>query len=133
MALFKKKNEDGENDGDVELETFDGDVLLAERADRRILPDVPDPTGQRSAMDRRGAAEGDDIDAIMQKRKSGIRYRAKFPVTIDYDDARGRHCTLKGSCRDISDTGILVAVDARGARDEDLDRGVLRPYGNGRG
>lgn len=111
MALFKKKNEDGENDGDVELETFDGDVLLAERADRRILPDVPDPTGQRSAMDRRGAAEGDDIDAIMQKRKSGIRYRAKFPVTIDYDDARGRHCTLKGSCRDISDTGILVAVE----------------------
>lgn len=110
MALFKKKNKDGENDGDVELETFDGDVLLAERTDRRILPDVPDPTGQRSAMDRRGAAEGDDIDAIMQKRKSGIRYRAKFPVTVDYDDAEGRHCTLKGSCRDISDTGILVAV-----------------------
>ena len=124
MGFFKKnKNEDDEYDGDVELETVDGDVLLAERADRRILPDVPDPTGQRSAMDRRGAAEGDDLDAIMHKRKSGIRYRAKFPVTVDYDDAEGRHCTLKASCRDISDTGILVAVapgelDAFGAGDK---------------
>lgn len=112
MALFKKKNGDDERREGVELETVDGDVLLAERQDRRILPDVPDPTGQRSAMDRRGAVEDgdDDLDVIMQKRKSGIRYRAKFPVTVSYDDAEGHHCTLKGSCRDISDTGILVSV-----------------------
>ena len=33
--LFKKKEWD--------LKTFDGDILLNERADRRVLPDVPDP------------------------------------------------------------------------------------------
>lgn len=105
MGFLKHDDNDA-----VELETFDGDILLAERADRRILPDVPDPTGQRSAIDRRGVGVGDDIDAVMRRHKSGVRYRAKFPVTMHYDDADGRHCTLKGSCRDISETGILVAV-----------------------
>ena len=48
-----------------EPETIDGNVLLREKKDRRSLPDVPDPTGQRSAFDRRGTQTGmDDLGAI---------------------------------------------------------------------
>ena len=43
--LFKKKEWD--------LKTFDGDILLNERADRRVLPDVPDP--EESAPSLTGA------------------------------------------------------------------------------
>lgn len=39
MSFFHKRNEK------VTLSTFDGDILLDEQKDRRILPDVPDPTG----------------------------------------------------------------------------------------
>ena len=109
MRLFKRK--DPEREG-VELETFDGDVLLAQKEDRRVLPDVPDPTGQRSALDRRGAIIDDvsDLDAVMEKRKSGVRYRSKFPVAIEFHDEAGRSRSLKGEARDISETGILVKV-----------------------
>ena len=94
------------------LETFDGDILLSERADRRILPDVPDPTGQRSTFDRRGTVDDpDEVTAIMKKRKSGIRYRSKFPVRVTYQDERGKLCTCSTESRDISETGILVKME----------------------
>ena len=114
MSRFRKKA--GKHAADqkkkVTLETFDGDVLLSERADRRILPDVPDPTGQRATFDRRGAVEDpDDVTAIMQKRKSGIRYKSKFPVTVRFQGANGKKYILSGESRDISETGILVQLD----------------------
>ena len=80
MSLFRKKAEKHTADKkkNVTLETFDGDILLSERLDRRILPDVPDPTGQRASFDRRGVVDDpNDVDAVMKKRKSGIRRPAR--------------------------------------------------------
>ena len=104
MRIFHKKE-------NVKLSTFDGDVLLDERKDRRILPDVPDPSGQRSAFDRRGAVSGEeDIEAVMKKRKSGIRYQSSFPVEIIFVDANEKKRSAKCESLDISETGILVGL-----------------------
>ena len=95
----------------IELKLFDGDILLGERCDRRILPDVPDPSGKRSTLDRRGVTgEDEDITAIMKNRKSGIRYEATFPVAIHLTDTEGNIFSINGKCKDISETGILVNV-----------------------
>lgn len=118
MSLFRKKAEKHTADKkkNVTLETFDGDILLSERLDRRILPDVPDPTGQRASFDRRGVVDDpNDVDAVMKKRKSGIRYKSKFPVTVDFRDQDGKAHTLKGESRDISETGILVRLEKEDA------------------
>lgn len=118
MSFFRKKAEKHTADKkkNVTLETFDGDILLSERLDRRILPDVPDPTGQRTSFDRRGVVDDpNDVDAVMKKRKSGIRYKSKFPVTVDFRDQDGKAHTLKGESRDISETGILVRLEKENA------------------
>lgn len=95
-----------------EPETIDGNVLLREKKDRRSLPDVPDPTGQRSAFDRRGTQTGmDDLDAIVKNRKSGTRFQARFPVEIHYLDAGKKRHRLRGISEDISDTGILIQLE----------------------
>ena len=87
------------------------DVLLEEKKDRRVLPDVPDPTGQRSVLDRRGAEEkAADIASIMRNRSTGIRYKSRFPVNVSYTDIQGNRHTIIRECRDISDTGILLCV-----------------------
>ena len=114
MSFFQKRAaKRTEKKKKVTLETFDGDILLSERQDRRILPDVPDPTGQRSAFDRRGyVKDTDDITAIMKKRKSGIRYRSKFPVTLRMKNTEGKMQSFAGESRDISETGMLIQVDA---------------------
>ena len=110
MSIFHRKKDPAHK---PELETFDGDILLSERADRRMLPDVPDPTGQRAVLDRRGAAaDGEDLTAVMKKRKSGIRFKSRFPVSVQFKDASGKERTLTGESRDISDTGLLLAFTA---------------------
>ncbi len=94
---------------DIEQMTFDGDILLDEQSDRRILPDVPDPSGQRSQLDRRGmTGDENDIDAIMKNRKSGARYRSGFPVKISYNDESGASRNVRSRSCDISHTGVLV-------------------------
>ena len=111
MGLFRKKD-------DVELSTFEGDVLLSQHQDRRILPDVPDPTGQRSASDRRGNdREVKCVEEAIRRRKSGIRYQSAFPVTLTYQTETGKAQTL--SCRscDISETGILLRLPQGCAQD----------------
>lgn len=96
----------------INLETVDGDILLKERKDRRILPDVPDPSGKRSPIDRRGVyTDNQDIQNIMLKRKSGTRYVGVFDVDVSFTDESGvkRKYTLQS--RDISDSGILLRAD----------------------
>lgn len=108
MSIFHRKKDPANK---PELEIVDGDILLSERSDRRILPDVPDPTGQRSVLDRRGTmAEGEDLTAVMKKRKSGIRFKSKFPVSVIYKGADGKEHTATGESRDISDTGLLLSA-----------------------
>ena len=109
MKLLRKKTGSRRK---PELETIDGNVLLREKRDRRSLPDVPDPTGQRSSFDRRGTLTGmDDLDAIVKNRKSGTRFQARFPVEIRYLDAGKKRCRLQGTSEDISNTGILIQLE----------------------
>ena len=109
MKLLRKKTGSRRK---PELETIDGNVLLREKKDRRSLPDVPDPTGQRSSFDRRGTLTGmDDLDAIVKNRKSGTRFQARFPVEIRYLDAGKKRCRLQGASEDISNTGILIQLE----------------------
>ena len=97
----------------TELETVDGDILLSERTDRRILPDVPDPTGQRAAADRRGRIDDiTDINDISQKRKAGIRYRSKFAVMVSFRDKNNKKRMLLCENTDISETGMLIKLRA---------------------
>lgn len=101
------------------------DILLDEVRDRRILPDVPDPTRQRSAFDRRGIRElGLDEAAIMQKRKTGIRYKTVFDVEVQYTDAERQKHTARCKCRNISDTGILVECGKELAADFKMAIGI---------
>lgn len=106
MRLFHKKT------SRPKPETIDGDILLDEKKDRRNLPDVPDPTGQRSACDRRGTGtQEDDLETRMKKRKSGIRFQSRFPVEVRFQGTPGTRRTLSCTSLDISSTGILLRLE----------------------
>ena len=85
-----------------------GEVLLDEKKDRRLLPNVPDPSHQRSKMDRRGDITADEnLSSVMSDYRLGIRYVSDFKVKL-----RARHhahpVQAAGTCADISDTGMLI-------------------------
>lgn len=85
-----------------------GEVLLDEKKDRRLLPNVPDPSHQRSKMDRRGDITVDEnLSSVMSDYRLGIRYVSGFKVKL-----RARHhahpVKAAGTCADISDTGMLI-------------------------
>lgn len=85
-----------------------GEVLLDEKKDRRLLPNVPDPSHQRSKMDRRGDITADEnLSSVMSDYRLGIRYVSGFKVKL-----RARHhahpVKAAGTCADISDTGMLI-------------------------
>ncbi len=85
-----------------------GEVLLDEKKDRRLLHNVPDPSHQRSKMDRRGDITADEnLSSVMSDYRLGIRYVSDFKVKL-----RARHhahpVKAAGTCADISDTGMLI-------------------------
>ncbi|MGM9910374.1 MAG: glycosyltransferase [Lacticaseibacillus absianus] len=85
-----------------------GEVLLDEKKDRRLLHNVPDPSHQRSKMDRRGDITTDEnLSSVMSDYRLGIRYVSDFKVKL-----RARHhahpVKAAGTCADISDTGMLI-------------------------
>ena len=85
-----------------------GEVLLDEKKDRRLLPNVPDPSRQRSKMDRRGDITADEnLSSVMSDYRLGIRYVIDFKVKLS---ARHHAHLVKaaGTCADISDTGMLI-------------------------
>lgn len=85
-----------------------GEVLLDEKKDRRLLPNVPDPSRQRSKMDRRGDITADEnLSSVMSDYRLGIRYVSDFKVKLS---ARHHAHPVKaaGTCADISDTGMLI-------------------------
>lgn len=85
-----------------------GEVLLDEKKDRRLLPNVPDPSHQRSKMDRRGDITADEnLSSVMSDYRLGIRYVSDFKVKLS---ARHHAHPVKaaGTCADISDTGMLI-------------------------
>lgn len=87
------------------------EVLLKEKSDRRLLPHVPDPLGQRTNLDRRGKYTNDeDLTTLLKEHELGVRYISRFPVKVKAE-SQGRPFKLTGECRDISDTGMLLAVE----------------------
>ena len=64
------------------IKNVDEEILLDEKKDRRLTPDVP--SDKRTNIDRRGD-EGDantSFEDLIHDRKAGIRYIASFPVTV---------------------------------------------------
>lgn len=89
------------------------DVLMVEKADRRLLSNVPDKTKGRINSIRRGNATLEDakadINDFIRKKKSGIRYNVDYDVKCKVKQAKGKKTfTCKGV--DISSTGILLQV-----------------------
>ena len=81
------------------------DVLLKIKKDRRLLSNVPDPSGERQMSDRRGRGDNAQTqDDLIRQHKKGIRYQVDFPVTVILED----NTKIAARCRDISDTGLLL-------------------------
>lgn len=89
----------------------DQDVLLKEKSDRRLLPHVPDPTGQRNILDRRGKyTDDEDLTTLLREHQLGVRYVSDFPVKVKAEK-KGKPVIFTGTCRDISDTGMLLVAN----------------------
>lgn len=88
----------------------EADKLQIEKEDRRLLPNVPDPTGRRTNVDRRQEMLGDIRDSDFRKyiasAEAGRRFRVRIPVTLKIGGT-----THKGTCEDISSTGMLFTAD----------------------
>ena len=75
------------------------------------MPHVPDPLGQRTNLDRRGKYTNDeDLTTLIKEHELGVRYISRFPVKVKAE-SQGRPFRVTGECRDISDTGMLLAVE----------------------
>ena len=92
----------------------DEDRLLQRKKDRRMLPNVPDLTGIRSTVDRRGSntdVGNDNIQRIMQQKDTGTRYYTKMSVRIDYSDGQGRSVQIQAQTVDVSSSGMLLIIE----------------------
>ena len=84
------------------------DILLKMKKDRRLLSNVPDPTGERQLADRRGrSSDSSDLDKLMHERKKGIRYIADLKVTV----LLRNRTELAVRSVDISATGLLLEFE----------------------
>ena len=64
------------------------DILMEQKPDRRLLPNVPDPELQRTNSDRRGANADDIVDKVkknIHENHSGVRFLVDYPVDITLD------------------------------------------------
>ncbi|MBP3452478.1 MAG: glycosyltransferase [Clostridia bacterium] len=87
------------------------DVLLRPKLDRRKLAHVPDPTRQRSGVDRRDNKQADE-SRPQYATFAGQRYIVSLPVKIRAGGKR-----IAAHCEDISQTGMLVRI-----KKEDMER-----------
>lgn len=88
------------------------DTLPNPQQDRRLLAHVPDESGERSNLDRRGGSGTDqaDYEEYIKKSKVGIRYRADIRVRAKCRLSYGRKASLSVQAVDISSTGILLRL-----------------------
>ena len=89
------------------------DLLLHETKDRRLFPNVPDPSGRRSNSSRRNNHEGESRPEYAEF--AGQRYEVKLDVGVTL----GKR-TFHGTTENISQTGMLVKMPAD-AELEDFD------------
>lgn len=89
------------------------DVLLREKSDRRLMPDVPALTGERKLTDRRGnlTQEGMSFEQISKKRKLGIRYLNDYEVDVIAYGA-GKKKKFRAKTQDVSLGGLGLIVPA---------------------
>lgn len=94
------------------------DKLQTIKEDRRLLPYVPDVTGRRTNMDRRQGREADkkqrevDFETYVASAEAGRRFKVHIPVRLEYKE-KGRTIKLKGTCLDISSTGMLFVLEEK--------------------
>ncbi len=89
------------------------DVLIKTKTDRRILSYVPDPTGVRKTVDRRGNPEEipTDNNALRERiSESGARHIAEYEVVVKLTSSSGATRRINCRSKDISTTGMLLAV-----------------------
>lgn len=92
-----------------------GDILLEKKGDRRLLPNVPDRSGKRSNIDRRGRLILEDfnnIDDFIKAYEEGIRYRVSYDVLVVCTN-KGKKSRIKCVGIDISGTGILLQIEGK--------------------
>ena len=101
-----------------EKSKVDREILLNVKSDRRLLSNVPDPTGERVEIDRRGKEDDqEDLTSLMEYKKLGIRYISNFPVQISFMIHRINQ-NIIASCVNISDTGMGIELDSIEERDK---------------
>ncbi len=99
------------------------DRLQELKEDRRMLPHVPDVTGQRTNMDRRQANEWDkirreqDFEKYVASAEAGRRFKVQIPVRLTWKEG-GVKREIRGTCLDISSTGMLFVDDIRQKMEE---------------
>lgn len=81
------------------------DVLLKPKEDRRRLSHVPDPTRQRTGVDRRNDWQ-DDPDRPQYATYAGQRYEVAMKVAV----SRAGRKTIQAHSVDISQTGMLIQL-----------------------
>ena len=82
------------------------DILLHEKKDRRLLPDVPSVSGRRQVTDRRGHLDKNEtFEERIKRRQLGIRYIEKYPVQV-----RAGKTRFTAESIDISQTGMAIQV-----------------------
>ncbi len=108
----------------------DGDILLREKCDRRVLNYVPDSSKKRSYADRRSSADMEKVEENMQtyirNRQEGVRYETSFSVRITWRSKRYRR-KYKTTCRaiNISTTGMLLELKSDKIGKEFEESGAL--------
>ena len=80
------------------------DIILQETKDRRLLSNVPDPSGQRSNKSRRDNHEGDHRPEYAEF--AGQRYETNVDVTVSIGNRR-----IRGRTLNISQTGMLLKLN----------------------
>lgn len=91
------------------------DILLETKGDRRLFPNVPDKSQQRSNIDRRGQQRLDDLSSnnnindFIKANEAGIRYKVSYDVEVI---CKNKGTKSKFFCKgiDISMTGILLQI-----------------------
>lgn len=90
------------------------DILVKIKPDRRLLSNVPDIKGARVNWERRGLehenAEKFDLKTLMDREHSGTRYLVDYDVIVEYSTSEGKKVRCKSVGKDISSTGMLLAV-----------------------
>lgn len=86
------------------------DIMMRQRPDRRLLPNVPDKEGVRTNSDRRGAVE-DHIEGRVKKsieeNDAGKRYLVDYPVKVRLG-SKLKSVTCKAM--DISSSGMALRL-----------------------